>query len=93
MNQFVKGIIKQFLPEIREKAAPVTEELLLSVIDGYNEQLKGGEERVSIIIDDVRRHIIVYICAMTPDNRVKRVIRKIELPELMEMLLSNVDKI
>jgi len=93
MNAVVKTLIKQFLPEIKDKAAPVTEELLLDVLNGKNEELRSDEERADIVIENARGHVVVYICAMTRDNRITRVLMKYELPELVELLLSNLDKI
>lgn len=92
-GSLVKTMIKQFLPEIKEKAAPVTEELLISVLDGYNSQLQEGEEKTSIIIENRRGCVLVHVCAMRKDNTVSRKLKRYELPELVELLMSNIDKI
>lgn len=93
MNALIKGVIRQFVPEIKDNAAPVTAELLLGILSKHKDSLREGEERADIVIENVRGRIVVYICAMTPDNRITRFLAKYELPELVEMLLSNIDKI
>ncbi len=93
MSSLLKSVIRQFLPDIREKAAPVIQEALIEVLSQHKDALREGEERADIIIENVRGRIVVYICAMTPDNRITRFLHKYELPELVELLLSNIDKI
>ena len=93
MNALFKGLVKQFLPEIREKAAPAIEEALLGILADQSNDLMDDEERADIMNENVRGSVIVYICALTRDNKVTRFLKKYELPELVELLLSNLDKI
>lgn len=93
MNPIFKSLIKQFLPDIREKAAPVIDELLMKLLESYQCMLEDDEDRADIVIECSRNHIVVYVCAMTRDNRIGHMLKKYELPELVELLLSNLDKI
>lgn len=94
MGALDKMAIKAFIPVIKEKFVPTMEDLLQSVMDGCRDKLLEGEDRADIVIEKTAAgRAIVYICAMTPDNFIRRIIRKIELPELVDLLLSNLDKI
>lgn len=93
MNVLLKKMLVQFVPELKQEAAPAIDRSLKDLLSKYDKQLQEGESCSDILIERDGENIYVHICSMSEDNKVIRVLERWESSALLELLLNSIDKI
>ncbi len=90
MNQAILKIIKRFLPQIQQSALPTITDVLRQVT--LDVELQDGEDNACIMVSEYEGEWWAYVVAMSPDNKVTRIVKNMRLDELLMSGLSMIDK-
>lgn len=90
MNQAILKIIKRFLPQIQQSALPAITGVLRQVTADV--ELNEGEESACVMVSEYEGEWWAYVVAMSPDNKVTRIVKNMKLDELLSSGLSMIDK-
>ena len=82
MNPIIKAAVKQFLPDIQEKAVPMISDFLTQQLKSVvlNEQ----EDNAVLMLSKSGADWYVFTVTMTPDNSVSRVIKSIKMDDVVK---------
>ena len=90
------GLVKQFVPDIRDKAAPLVEQFITGIINDAEKDLRLGESYVSIDFFKAYGSVYVRIVTMSDKDQIVRVvdIKKVDslVNELIVKLLGKEEK-
>ena len=90
MNEAILKIIKRFLPQIQQSALPAITGVLHQITADV--ELREGEDNACIMVSKYKGEWWAYVVAMSPDNKVTRIIKNMRLDELLSSGLSMINK-
>jgi len=82
MNPIIKATIKQFLPDIQEKAVPMISDFLTQQLKSV--ELNEKEDNAVLMLSKSGADWYVFTVTMTPDNSVSRVIKSIKMDDVVK---------
>lgn len=84
-QQALLGLVKQFIPDIKDKAAPLIENILADVIRKSEDELRINESYVCLNIVQRQSKIYVCVCTMSEDNQWQRTLEQYNLEQLISI--------
>lgn len=93
MNENLKSkailkLVRQFVPDIRDKAAPLVEQFLSDIIEDNEKDLQLGECYAAIEFIKLNGCVYVRVVMMSDQNQVVRVVDIKKVDGLVNMLID-----